>query len=184
MPLIAGTPAAAILGDVSLRARLLLVLVVFALLAGTALGAERGGRSAAADGTLAVRDGRGTFTLQLRGAVIGRIDRGKIVIQDADEQGAEPIVRGAEWWTRRSVTTTIYGGKGIRFRVIGGRFTVRVQGATGLSLSAVGRGHALLKGAGLEFGVTNGEYSVNGEDFLPIPDDPVSIQLRAPAKRA
>jgi hypothetical protein len=147
-----------------------------------AAGVATGAGLARDDGTLAVQLGRGTFTLQIsRGSVIGRLDRGKLIVEDQSLTGGTRIVRGWDWIKRPSVTTTTFGGKDIRFRILGGRFTVRVQNATGLAFSAVGRGRVTLKGAGLEeFGLSNGEYSLNGEEFLPVPDEPLTLQLRAP----
>ena len=136
------------------------------------------------DGTLSIRDGRGGFTVHVRGAVIGRLDRGRLTIEDPSElDGTGPVVRGHEWSNPLSETKTIYGGKGIRFRILGGRFTVRIQNATGVDLSIVGRGRAQLRGAGFEeFGLPNGDYALNGDDFLPVPDDPTWVQIRAPRK--
>ena len=136
------------------------------------------------DGTLTIRDGRGSFLIHLRGAVIGRFDRGRLTIEDPSElDGTGPVVRGHEWSDPLSETKTAYGGKGIRFRILGGRFTVRIQNATGVVLSVVGRGRAQLRGAGLEeFGLSNGSYSLNGDEFLPIADEPVWVQIRAPAR--
>ena len=122
--------------------------------------------------------------IQLRGSAIGRLDRGRLTIEDpVEEDGLGPVVRGHDWSRPRSETTTLYGGKGIRFRILGGRFTVRIQGATGVVLSIVGRGRAQLKGVGLEeFGLPNGVYSLNGSDFLPIPDEATWVQIRPPAR--
>ena len=157
------------------------LVATLAVLSGAALGsaAPRVDR----DGTLTIREGRGTFVIELRGAVIGRLDRGRLTIDDPSELDGTPVVRGHEWSDPLSDTKTVYGGKGIRFRILGGRFTVRIQGATGVALSVVGRGRAQLRGAGFqEFGLPNGDYSLNGDEFLPIPDEPTWVQVRAPAK--
>ncbi|MFN2470498.1 MAG: hypothetical protein ABR583_05815 [Gaiellaceae bacterium] len=135
-------------------------------------------------GTLTLRDGRGNFVLQMKGAVIGRVDRGRITIEDPDAtDGAAPIVKGAELRKPVSEGVTTYGGKGIRFRLFGGRFTVRITNGTGVQLSVVGRGKAMLEGAGFqEFGLRNGSYAVNSDQFLPVPDERVWVQLRAPSR--
>src|SRR5688500_1885419 len=114
----------------------LLALLVPAASAGEA---QRG------DGTLSVRDGRGTVIVQVRGAVIGQLARfdrnGKLVIEDPVEgDGSDPVVVGADWVRERADGTPVYGGKGIRFRLLGGRFVLRVTNAVGLQLSVVGKG--------------------------------------------
>ena len=163
----------------------MLLAALGALLVLLGAGAGSAAPSTDRDGTLTVRDGRGTFLVYLRGAVIGRLDRGRLTIEDPSElDGTGPVVRGHEWANQLSETKTAYGGTGIRFRILGGRFTVRIQNATGVTLSVVGRGRAQLRGAGFEeFGLPNGLYSLNGEEFLPIPDEPEWVQIRAPAKR-
>lgn len=159
----------------------ILLAAFFAILAGAAMATAS--RAAFTDGTLVVRDGTGDFSVRIRGAVIGRIDRGKVTIEDASG-ATDPIVRGHERRIVRSAFVTTYSGKGVRFRILRGRFSVRIVGATGVSLSAVGHGTAQLKGAGLEeLGLSNGMYSLNGGEFLPVPDDGVTLRVRAPVRR-
>jgi hypothetical protein len=118
------------------------------------------------DGTLSVREARGTIILQGRGAVIGSIGRGSVTINDpVDGDGTGPIVRGDEWSKERSETTTTWGGTGVRFRIIGGTFKVVVKGR-GINLSMVGKGNVTLKGMGTE---DDGSYSVNGQGYSLIP---------------
>lgn len=139
------------------------------------------------DGTLSIRDGRGTVVVHARGAVIGQLTRfdrnGKLVIEDVgDDDGSEPRVVGADWVRARPDGTPVYGGKAIRFRLIGGRFVLRVTNAVGLQLSVVGRGVVTLDGAGsLVSGIGfDGVYSVNGEDPESLPDEPVTFPLKPP----
>jgi hypothetical protein len=139
------------------------------------------------DGTLSVRDGRGTVVVQARGAVIGQLARfergGKLVIEDLDDDaGSEPRVVGADWVRARGDGTPVYGGKGIRFRLIGGRFVLRVTNVVGLQLSVVGKGTVTLDGAGLFLGGTgyDGLYSFNGETPESLPDEPLTFQLKPP----
>jgi hypothetical protein len=166
------------------RSRIKLACLLCSLLAllGAATVASAG-VSGPADGTLAVRGGRGTFVLQqIQGSVIGRIDRGKLTIDDLDSVGSGPIVRG-KYWVKVRGTTVIYGGKAIRFRILGGRFTVRIENSMGVELSVVGRGRVMLKGAGFEeFGLSDGDYSLNGGEFLPVPVERTWLQLKAPGK--
>ena len=49
----------------------------------------------AGEGTLSVEDGQGKLTLQARGGVIGRLDRGYVVIYDLTPEDAyDPYVAG------------------------------------------------------------------------------------------
>ena len=165
--------------------RLFLVpLSVLALLVpvASASEAQRG------DGTLSIRDGRGSVVVQARGAVIGQLTRfernGRLVIEDPDAgDGSDPKVVGADWVRARADGTLMYGGKGIRFRFIGGRFVLRVTNAVGLQLSVVGKGKVNLDGAGsLTTGVVyDGVYSLNGEPPESLPDELETVQLRPPA---
>jgi hypothetical protein len=161
----------------------LLCLAAAALLVPTASGdvLQRG------DGTLSVQNGRGSVIIQARGAVIGQITRfergGKLVIDDLNEDDdSEPIVRGADWVRERGDGTPVYGGKGVRFRLIGGRFVLRVTNAVGLQLSVVGKGRVTLDGAGsLTTGVVyDGLYSLNGEELESLPDEPTTFPLQPP----
>jgi hypothetical protein len=137
------------------------------------------------EGTLSIRDGRGSLVVHARGAVIGQLTRlernGKLVIEDLDDaDGSEPRVVGADWARTRADGTPVYGGKGIRFRLIGGRFVLRVTNAVGLQLSVVGRGNVTLDGAGsLSSGIGyDGVFSLNGEPAASLPDDPETFPLR------
>jgi hypothetical protein len=165
--------------------RLLLVpLSLLALLVPTA----SAGEAQRGDGTLSIRDGRGSVVVHARGAVIGQLTRfernGKLVIEDTDpDDGPEPRVLGAGWVRERADGTPIYGGgRGIRFRFIGGQFVLRVTNAVGLQLSVVGKGKVRLDGAGsLTTGVVyDGVYSLNGEPPASLPDEPETLQLRPP----
>jgi hypothetical protein len=159
--------------------RLLVPLSLIALLIPSALAqaSQRG------DGTLSVRDGRGSVVVQARGAVIGQLTRfdrnGSLVIEDPVEgDGSKPRVVGADWARTRADGTPVYGGKGIRFRLIGGRFVLRVTNAVGLQLSVVGRGNVTLDGAG-SLGY-DGLFSLNGEPAQSLPDELEAFPLRPP----
>jgi hypothetical protein len=116
--------------------------------------------------------------------VIGQLTRlernGKLVIEDpVENDGSEPRVVGADWARERPDGTLVYGGKAIRFRVIGGRFVLRITNAVGLQLSVVGRGRVTLDGAGsLENGIIyDGVYSLNGGETVSLPDEPTTLRL-------
>ena len=115
----------------------------------------------AGDGTLSVEDGRGKVTLQARGGVFGRLDRGTVTVWDTTPADASyPVVTGADQPEAFLVDGGVrYRGAGIRFRVIGGGFKLLIQGR-GIDLSVVGKGSGFIEGDTLEPGV----YSLDGAD--------------------
>lgn len=143
--------------------RLLALLSVLALALPAAAAAVR---SDPGDGTLAIKDGRGSFTIAARGGVIGTFTQGVIVVTDPVADDGTVAISGDDWSHDRTDTTTVYGGTKVRFRLIGGRFRIKVYG-TGINLSLVGKGQVTLNGKGTE---DDGTYSVNGGPFTPVPD--------------
>jgi hypothetical protein len=133
---------------------------------------------ATGDGTLAVHGASGSVSIAARGALIGQLDRGRVVLHDPDvEDGNRPVVWGYEIKRDLSDTKSLYSGTDIRFRIIGGFFRVKVVGS-GMDLSVVGRGSVTL---GPTLGLlTVGSYSLNGALALPFPDAVTSLQLAAP----
>lgn len=115
----------------------------------------------AGDGTLSVEDGRGKVTLQARGGVFGRLDRGTVTVYDTTPADASfPVVTGADLPEAFLVDGGVrYRGSGIRFRVIGGGFKLLIVGR-GIDLSVVGKGSGFIEGDTLEPGV----YSLDGAD--------------------
>jgi opacity protein-like surface antigen len=152
-------------------------LLTFAMLATLVLPAASAARShGASDGTLSVRDARGTITISGRGGVIGNFARGSVMINDPVEgDGTGPVVTGEAWSKERDSTTTTWGGTKVRFRIIGGAFRIVVKGR-GINLSLVGRANVTLAGAGT--GV-DGSYSVNGGEYLALPGFPFAFPLSA-----
>jgi hypothetical protein len=150
-------------------------LLTFAVLVALALPAASAARTqGASDGTLSVRDGRGTIMISGRGGVIGSFARGSVRISDPIEgDGTGPIVTGDEWSNERDATTTTWGGTKVRFRIIGGFFRIVVKGR-GINLSLVGKGNVTLDGAGT---VDDGSYSVNGGEYLAMPEFPFPFPL-------
>ena len=116
---------------------------------------------ASGDGTLSVEDGRGKVTIQARGGVIGRLDRGTVTIYDlTPEDTNDPVVFGDDQpvvLSARPAPST--AGAGMRFRVIGGRYRIVIQGR-GIDLSVVGKGFGSIKGDPGQLGV----YSLDGAD--------------------
>jgi hypothetical protein len=150
-------------------------LLTFAMLSALALPAASAARDqGATDGTLSVRDARGTVTISVRGGVIGSFARGSVRISDpVDGDGTGPIVTGDEWSNERDATTTTWGGTRVRFRIIGGAFRIVVKGR-GINLSLVGKGNVTLDGAGT---LDDGSYSVNGGEYLAMPEFPLPFPL-------
>jgi hypothetical protein len=130
------------------------------------------------DGTLSVKDARGVITIQgpARGAVIGSITKGSVMINDPiDGDGTGPIVTGDEWSKEKTDTATIWGGTKVRFRIIGGTFRIVVRGR-GINLSFVGKGGVILNGAGTD---DDGSYATNGGDYNLIPAFALPFALSA-----
>jgi hypothetical protein len=151
-------------------------LLTFAVLAALALPAASSARNQGAnDGTVSVRDARGTITISARGGVIGSFARGSVTISDpVDGDGTGPIVTGDDFPPiERSDTTTTWRGTKVRFRIIGGSFRIVVKGR-GINLSLVGKGNVMLVGAGTE---DDGSYSVNGGEYLALPGFPWAFPL-------
>ncbi len=144
-------------------------------------------RAGGQDGTLSLRAGRGSFALlTMTGSVLGRIDKGMLTITDPDRSTGDPIVRGWTWIKFRSATTVQYGSNGkkpLRFRILGGRFDLRIDGATGAELSVVGRGRAMVDGAGFdELGLSDGTYSLNDSPYVTVPSIRSWLTIKAPRK--
>jgi hypothetical protein len=155
-------------------------LLTFAVLAlALALPAGAAARpSSATDGTLSVKDARGVITIQgpARGAVIGSIAKGSVMINDPiDGDGTGPIVTGDEWSKEKTDTATIWGGSKVRFRIIGGTFRIVVRGR-GINLSFVGKGSVILNGQGTD---DDGSYATNGSDYNLIPAFALPFALSA-----
>jgi hypothetical protein len=161
-----------------------LVLMVLIALAAPVAALSAGLVSGAGDGTLTVEDGRGTVSVQARGGVIGRIERGTITIFDlTPEDDYDPVVFGDDQPIALVGDTGIrYRGAGIRYRLIGGSFRIVVNGR-GIDLSVVGKGSGTLKGETLDPGL----YSLDGADCRkdaasckPLPDVAKTFRLGAP----
>lgn len=158
--------------------RRIFAIAAFVLLGVPAAANAVGG--GAGDGTLAVSGASGSVGIASRGALIGQLDRGRVIfIDDPDAKDSNaPVVWGYE--TKRDISDSkaLYSGTDIRFRIIGGFFRVKVIG-TGMDLSVVGRGSVTLGPAvGL---LTLGTYSLNDGFLLPFPDEITSVQLVASA---
>jgi hypothetical protein len=150
--------------------RLLPVFVVVAL---ALPAASVGARENPEEGTLSVKDATGRIMIRASGGFIGRFDRGSIrVIDPIAEDGTGPVVSGAERSRDLSETTSFYSGTKVRFRLIGGKFRILIVG-TGVDLSVVGHGTAVLDGRGGQ----DGRYSFNGGDYTSVPDFATAFDL-------
>ena len=143
----------------------------FGLLAALVIaGAAAASTGGANDGALSVKNADGRVVMVGKGAVIGRFDKGQVTIKDPNPyDGTGPIVTGADRVESLTEKTTRYSGSNIRFRMIGGAFTVSVFG-TDIDLSAVGRGMVTLNGSIAKGANNDASYAVNGgppEDFPP-----------------
>lgn len=142
----------------------------------------------AGEGTLAVEDGVGKVTLQARGGVIGRLDRGSVTIYDLTPEDAyQPWVFGDDQPVRFVGETGIrYAGVALRFRLVGGKYRIVIEGR-GIDLSVVAKGTGtIVAGAALDAGV----YSLDGADCrsdrascAPLPELTKRFQLGGPPEK-
>ena len=152
---------------------------MLAVLVMTGAAAARTG--GANDGALSVKNAAGRFVFVGKGGVIGRFDKGQVTIKDPNPyDGTGPIVTGADVTQILGDRTTRYSGSNIRFRIIGGSFSVNVFG-TDIDLSAVGRGMVTLNGS-IAKGSDNHDatYAVNGDTPQPFPPFSLTFPLAAP----
>lgn len=163
--------------------RLLLVILLVSLAAPSAALALR---RAPGDGTLAVRNGEGFLRLDITGAVIGRLDAGRLeLVSPSVDDCNQWDVWGADRTRSRSLrdgtTTCVFAvfprtSEPIRFRVVlDARETLAIRGS-GFSLSAVGQGNGFIRGAG----DLDGVFSLNGDRFFrSLPDAGLRFTLSA-----
>jgi hypothetical protein len=126
-----------------------------------------------ADGTLAVRNAAGdpgqvVVGLNVTGAVVGKLDAGRLLIDDiGGPDSVAPVVTGAERSRDLPSGATLYSGADLRFRAVGGHYRVRILGR-GIDVNVVGQGTARLTGS-LTL-ANDGRYSVNGGPWSSLPD--------------
>lgn len=154
--------------------RILLALFASALLALPALawGASR----TADDGTLSVRNADGVIFVVARGTIIGACDRCKVSIVDpSPDDGAPPVVDGAESHKDLSDTHDLYSGSDVRFRLVGGLFKVKITGS-GVDLGVVAKGWGRIQA----YDSNTGTFSVNGAPRRLLPADREVFTLLSP----
>jgi hypothetical protein len=162
-------------------------LITLACLAAVSTVLVAGARGADPElGSLSVERGRGLITLEVRGSVLGRLALGSITVTDrtpndpylASVTGKRVVIQ------RRLTPTKVFiRGQGLRFRMLGGSYKIVIRGS-GISLSAVGRGHVWLDGEPRFLGDDMGVYSIDGIDCGAepescdlVPDEPVRERL-------
>lgn len=158
------------------------LLGVLAVLVMTGTAAARPGSTS--DGALSVKNSDGRIVMiASRGVVIGRFDKGQLTIRDPNpNDGTGPIVTGADSTEVIAGNTTRYSGKNIRFRMIGGAFSLTVFG-TDIDLSAVGRGLVTLDGTlTVKSNAESADdaYAVNGDPPQPFPTFRFTFPLAGP----
>ena len=140
------------------------------------------------DGTLSVKAGIGKVYLKFNGSAVGRVWSGSIRVTDPvatdglgfDFSGCDVEQDKSDTTANRSDTITICRGSNLRFRAIGGKYQVLTRGS-GIYLSAVGTGFAVLNGAGDDPAVdSDGTYSLNDRPYRSLPDFPATFTLAAP----
>jgi hypothetical protein len=148
------------------------ISVIFVLLALVLPAAAAARVDAPGDGTLTVKDADGSMTIAARGGVIGRFDSGQLTVRDPNpDDQYEEAVTGAEKKVVKDEFVTVYTGKNVRFRYIGGFFKITLKG-TGIGLGAVGKGKVTIQG-------TDGTYSVNDSPAQLFPLLPQTFALAA-----
>lgn len=157
-------------------------IAALAVWAGIAFAAEPDG------GALSVERGKGSVMLDLRGSILGRLSAGSLrVIDLTPADRYVPLVVGRRVTHERvGPRTVVYRGQGLRFRMLGGGYRIVVRGS-GIDLSAVGKGVAVLDGEQRFAGDDVGVYSLDGVDCgvepelcLPLPLEPARFVLSAP----
>ena len=141
------------------------------------------------EGTLSVKNGEGKVTLDVRGAVVGRLGSGVLEIEDPKGGDCDALnVWGAERERREFrpkdfeaiVVVCRFTGSNIRFRLVGGQQAVRIKGAKDIDLSVVGRGAFVIRGTGGK----DGTFSLNGEPYTSLPEEPLKSELGVTTPRA
>ncbi|MEP7335923.1 MAG: hypothetical protein ABI717_09095 [Actinomycetota bacterium] len=124
------------------------------------------------DGTLSVRDLDGSITVLVKGGVIGRCSQCVLVIDEWKDDEILPIVRGAKGTDLDDDgSKERFAGKDLRWKVMGGSFSMKVRSGVDVDLSLVGKGRVVgIRG-------TNGSYVLNGGDPQSVLLTSLSFQL-------
>jgi hypothetical protein len=135
-------------------------LVVFMTLLALALpAASSAAVRAPGDGTLSVRDLDGSIKVVAKGGVIGRCGQCVLVLDEWKTDEIIPVVTGARGTDLDDDgSKERFAGKDLRWKVMGGSFSMIVRSGVDVDLSLVGKGSVRwIRG-------TNGSYVLNGGD--------------------
>jgi len=148
-------------------------LLAFALPAGSSAAVRAPG-----DGTLSVRDLDGSITVLAKGGVIGRCSQCVLILDEWKTDEILPVVTGAGV-NRTDLdddgSKERFAGKDLRWKVMGGSFSMKVRNGVDVDLSLVGKGRVLgIRG-------TNGTYVLNGGDLQFVLLTSLSFQLNTVA---
>jgi hypothetical protein len=140
----------------------------------------RKGPPAGVDGCLVVSGANGIVTIWAQGGLIGRVGSGTVTIEDLDPgDSSKGKVFGADSRIDLTKTKTQYvGSPSVRFRFTGGGSFHVVLNAIDIDFSLVGRGRAVLNGAGIT--QQGGTYSADSESLCadavkPFPETPTRV---------
>jgi hypothetical protein len=149
-------------------------LVVFTTLLALALPAAASAAvRAPGDGTLSVRDLDGSIRVLVNGGVIGRCSQCVLVLDEWKADEILPVVKGARGTDLDDdESKERFAGKDLRWKVMGGSFSMIVRNGVDVDLSLVGKGSVRwIRG-------TNGSYVLNGGDAqYVLLTSPPSFQL-------
>jgi hypothetical protein len=148
--------------------RLCLTLLCGLVAVPTALAASRTS-AVAGDGVLEFRSVNASSAniTGTRGTIWGQLDKGKLIVTDPVLGDGQIYVSGAEKTHIVDENVTVYWGTDLHFRVIGGKYKLAFKNASGLDLTAVGVGTAVLVGD-ITYDDT-GDYARDGGKWIPVP---------------
>jgi hypothetical protein len=120
------------------------------------------------DGTLSIRNATGLVIIKATATIVGHVDKAsRMTVNDPiDTDGPDPLVVGQDTKHKISDTKTVYTGSDIRFKLIGGYFTLYVRGS-GITLTAVGQGKVWMDGGPV---LHDGTFSIDDGPFRSLPD--------------
>ena len=149
-------------------------LVVFTTLLALALpSAASAAVRTPGDGTLSVRDLDGSIKVLVKGGVIGRCSQCVLLLDEWKTDEILPVVKGAKGTDLDDDgAKERFAGKDLRWKLMGGSFSMIVRNGVDVDLSLVGKGSIRwIRG-------TNGEYVLNGGDAqFVLPISPLPFQL-------
>lgn len=148
------------------------LVVLTTLLALALSGAASAAVRATGDGTLSVRDLDGSIAVVAKGGVIGRCSQCVLVLDEWKTDEIVPVVTGAKGTDLDDDgSKERFAGKDLRWKVMGGSFSMIVRNGVDVDLSLVGKGRVRwIRG-------TDGTYVLNGGDTQFVLPASLSFQL-------